>query len=100
MSIHPMASCSSGATFAGVPCQLRTSQALICAGSSAGPAITRPGCDADAVAICTPSSSSSSLARAPVQTHLPRQLHLADPTRPGRHACVDSDGRAVRNGRL
>ena len=40
-SNHPMSSCSSGATFAGVPSQSRTSQALRSAGSSAGPAVSR-----------------------------------------------------------
>lgn len=44
-----MPSCSSGATFAGVPCQSRTSQALSTAGSSADPTAMRHRWDADDV---------------------------------------------------
>ena len=62
---HRMSSCSSGATFVGLPSHSRTSQALSSAGSSAGPAVTRHRCSVEPVAIRTPSSSCSSRVSAP-----------------------------------
>lgn len=85
-SNQPMSTCSSGALFCGVPCQLRTIQALTSAGSSADPAVSRYRWDAVSVAMCTPSSSRSSRARArssdsPASTQPPGRSHTSGWTR-------------------
>ena len=62
---HPMSSCSSGATFAGVPCHSRSTHALSRIASSAGRAMSRHRRDAESAITSTPSSSCSSRASAP-----------------------------------